>query len=105
MEVEFLKAIAQQDYLPALLNPGNIQTLRAAWPKAQEYYDRAAKPEPKNPKVLLALSRTYYAAEQYDLARAKHQELAALDKETADQFAYLAGSQDSGSRAGDVEEV
>ncbi len=102
-ETEFLKAIAKQPHLPALLNLGNIQSLRGAWPKAREYYEQAAKLEPKNPRVLLAQSRTYYAAEQYDLARAKYQELAAVDKATAEQFAWLGGSQETGTRAGDVE--
>jgi tetratricopeptide (TPR) repeat protein len=102
-ETEFLKAISKQQYLPALLNLGNIQSVRGAWPKAREYYDRAAKLAPKNPKVLLAQSRTYYAAEQYDLAREKYSELEAVDKVAAEQFAYLGGSQNTGTRAGDVQ--
>jgi tetratricopeptide (TPR) repeat protein len=102
-ETEFLKAIARQQYLPALLNLGNIQSLKGAWTKAREYFDQAAKLEPKNPKVLLALSRTHYAAEQYDLARAKYLELEAVDKAIAGQFAYLGGSQSTGTRAGDVQ--
>jgi tetratricopeptide (TPR) repeat protein len=102
-EAEFLKAIAKQQYLPALLNLGNLQSVKGAWPKAQEYYDQAAKLEPKNPKVLLSQSRTYYAEERYDLARAKYQELAAVDNVIAEQFAYLGGSQDTGTRAADVE--
>jgi hypothetical protein len=44
-----------------------------------------------------------YAEEQYDLARTKYQELAAVDKAIAEQFAYLGGSQDTGTRAADVE--
>ena len=104
-EAEFLKAVAKQEYLPALLNLGNIQSLKGAWPKAREYYERAAKVDSKNPKVLLAQSRSYYASEQYDVARAKYQELEAVDKAIAEQFAYLGGSQESGSRASDVEAV
>jgi tetratricopeptide (TPR) repeat protein len=102
-ELEFKKAIAKQEYLPALLNLGNIQTKKGAWPAAKGYYERAAKLEPKNPKVLLAQSRTYYAAEQFDLARAKYQELAAVDNSIAEQFAYLGGAQDTGARAADIE--
>jgi tetratricopeptide (TPR) repeat protein len=102
-EAEFLKATSKQPYLPALLNLGNIQSLKGAWQKAREYYDRAAKLAPKNPKVLLAQSRTYYAAEQYDLAREKYSELEAVDKAAAEQFAYLGGSQNTGTRAGDVQ--
>ena len=101
-ETEFLKAVAKQSYLPALLNLGNLQSLKGAWPKAREYYDRAARLEPRNPKVLLALARTYYASEQYDLARAKYQELAGTDKALAEQFAYLGGLQESGTRASEA---
>lgn len=104
-EAEFLKAIAKQQYLPALLNLGNLQSLKGAWPKAREYYERAAKLEPKNPKVLLAQSRTYYAEEKYDLARAKHQDLASVDSALAEQFAYLGGSQDGGTRASESQAV
>ena len=102
-EAEFLRATAKQQYLPALLNLGNIQSLKRAWAKARQYYDQAAKLEPRNPKVLLAQSRIYYAAEQYDLARSKFQELEAVDKAIAEQYAYLGGSQESSTRAGDVE--
>jgi tetratricopeptide (TPR) repeat protein len=104
-ETEFLKAIAKQQYLPALLNLGNLQSMKGAWPKAREYYDKAAKLEPKNPKVLLAQSRTYYTEEKYDLARAKYQELAGADKVLAEQFAYLGGSQEAGTRASESEAV
>ena len=58
--------------------------------------------DPKNPKVLLAQSRTYYAEEKFDLARAKYQELATLDKALAEQFVYLNGPQESATRASDV---
>lgn len=104
-EAEFLKATAKQQYLPALLNLGNLQSLKGAWQKAREYYERAAKLEPKNPKVLLAQSRTYYAEEKYDLARAKYQDLASVDSAFAEQFAYLGGSQESGTRASESEAV
>ena len=104
-EAEFLKAIVQQEYMPALLNLGNLASLKAAWPEAREYYERAAKLDPKNPRVLLAQSRTYYEAEQFELARTKYRELEAVDKSIAEQFAYLGGAQDAGSRASESEAV
>jgi len=102
-EAEFLKALAKQEYLPALVNLGNIQSKKGVWSEAKKYYDRAGELDPKNPKVLLAQARAYYAAEQYDMAQATYRELAAADKAMAEQFAYLGGAQESGTRAGDME--
>jgi tetratricopeptide (TPR) repeat protein len=100
-EAEFKKATAQKRYVPGLLNLGNVYFLKGIRRKAQEQYERALHLEPKNPLVLLALSRTYYMTEQYDMARSKHKELAAVDREIAERFAYLGGVPDmEAGRAG-----
>ncbi len=103
-ETQFRRSTAQQEYVPGLLNLGNLYSLKNDWARAREHYERAAKLEPQNPAVLLALSRAYHAGEQYELARAKHQELALVDKALAERFAYLAGAADAGGgRAGEAE--
>jgi hypothetical protein len=102
-EAEFKKTIAKQEYLPGLINLGNIQSKKGAWAAAKIFYDRAAAVDSKNANVLLAQLRMYNATEQFDLARAKYAELASVDSTLAEQFAYLGGGQETGSRAGNTE--
>jgi tetratricopeptide (TPR) repeat protein len=91
-EAEFRKATAKKGYVPGLFNLGNVYFLQGIWRKAQEQYERALRLEPKNPLVLLALSRTYHETEQYDMARARYKELSAVDRKLAERFAYLGGA-------------
>ena len=91
-ETEFRKATARNGYVPGIMNLGNVYFLKRNWPKAQEQYERALKLDPKNPLVLLSLSRTYHETEQYDKARARHEELAAVDRKLAERFSYLGGA-------------
>jgi len=103
-EAELRKATAKKGYVPGLLNLGNVYFLKKDWRRAQEQYERAAQIEPKNPLVLLALSRTYHEAAQYNMARARHKELAAVDKRLAERFAYLGGARGmEAGRAGQSE--
>lgn len=102
-EAAFRLAIGKQNYLPGLLNLGNLYSLKNDWTRAQEQYELAARLEPQNPAVLLALARAYYASEHYDLARAKHQELAKVDRNLAERYAYLGGTGEAGGdRAGEA---
>jgi hypothetical protein len=102
-ETAFRTATAKQEYLPGLLNLGNLYSLKNDWQRAREQYERAARLKPQSPAVLLALARVYYAGEQYDLARAKHQELAKVDRVLAERYAYLGGTGEAnGGRAGET---
>jgi tetratricopeptide (TPR) repeat protein len=98
-EAEFRKAMGQQEYVPALVNLGNLLLLQRNPEHAREFYEKAADKEPRNPKVLLALSRCYHECEQYDLARAIHEQLAEVDRQLAERYSYLGGAGDTGSRA------
>lgn len=94
-EKAFRAAVGQQDYVPGLLNLGNVYSLRGESARALEQYQLAARREPQNPAVLLALARIYHQAGQFDLARAKHRELSAVDRQLAERFAYLEGTGDA----------
>ncbi len=102
-EAEFRQAVAKQEYTPALVNLGNLFLLKEQPKLAQEFYERAAKKEPQNPKVLLGLAKIYHQTEQYERARMKHEELAAVDRILAERYAYLGASANTTSRAGDTE--
>ena len=53
----FEKLLAKEDYVPALLNMGNILYLSDQKEKALDYYNRALSKDPENPRVLLAVAR------------------------------------------------
>ena len=55
---EFAKLLAKEEYVPALVNMGNILYLSDQKDKALEYYNRAYAKDPENPRVLLAVAKT-----------------------------------------------
>lgn len=96
---EFRQAVAREEYVPALVNLGNLASLQGSLAEARTFYERAAAREPKNAKVLLGLTRAYHQAEQFGMARAKFAELAAVDPALAQRFAYLGGEAETATRA------
>ncbi|MCX6633787.1 MAG: tetratricopeptide repeat protein [Acidobacteria bacterium] len=98
-EAEFRKALQPHDYLQALLNLGKLFTIREQLPQALAFYEHAAALAPKDPRVLLGFARTYHAAEQYAAAREKYLMLASVDRQLAEEYAYL-GSDKSVQGAG-----
>jgi tetratricopeptide (TPR) repeat protein len=102
-ETEFRKAVTQQDYVPALVNLGNLFVLQGQPARAQEFYERAARKEPRNSKVLLGLSHIYHETEQYDKAKAAYQELESVDRPLAERYGYLGGGADTTGRASAVD--
>lgn len=102
-EEEFRMAVGPQDYVPALVNLGNLLLLQGQAARAQEYYERASRKEPQNAKVLLGLTRCYHETEQYELARARYEQLATVDRALAERYAYLGGETEAGGRAADTD--
>jgi tetratricopeptide (TPR) repeat protein len=98
-EKQFRKAVARQEYLPALVNLGNVLYLKRDFPGAMGAFDRARKKEPKNPSVLLNIARILYEQEKYDSARQSYEALAAVDPQLAKENRYLALQGDATARA------
>ncbi|MBW8003731.1 MAG: hypothetical protein FVQ80_17285 [Planctomycetes bacterium] len=101
-EVEFEKILSRQDYVPALVNLGNLHFLKEDWMKALEYYDRAAGKEPSNPKLLLAIARVHHQLENYGFAKRSYDKLKKIDPELAEKFDYLDLKGEAGARAAEV---
>jgi len=97
-EAEFRKAAAEKGYVPGRLNLGHLYFIRKEWWRALEQYEQAVRLAPKNPMVLLSLSRVYYKTEQYNKAQDKYRELAEVNSKLAERFTYLGGS--SGTESG-----
>jgi hypothetical protein len=104
-EGEFAKIVGSFEYVPSLLNLGNIHYLRKKLDKAQECYERAYKIEPKNPYVVLNFARINHDAENYGLVKKLYEELKSLDAALAFQFAYLDLKGEEAARAADITQV
>ncbi len=88
-EEEFTRALGRGNYVPALVNLGNLRFLAKDYPKAQEWYERAIRLEPNNPTVLGNLVKIYYEQERYGPAKASYDKLARLAPDIARDLAYL----------------
>ncbi|MEW5816361.1 MAG: hypothetical protein AB1798_13310 [Spirochaetota bacterium] len=104
-EEQFQKILKTKEYLPALLNMGNLYYLKADLKNAQMYYKRAEKVAPDNPKVLLSVARIDHELENYGTARATYSRLKDIDPLLANQFAYLDLRGEEASRAADAAQV
>ncbi|OHD68730.1 MAG: hypothetical protein A2177_03700 [Spirochaetes bacterium RBG_13_68_11] len=103
-EKEFLK-LDKQDYVPALVNLGNLAFLKPDMKTALAYYGRACRKESKNAKALLGSARANHEQENYGAAQEAFTALKKVDPTLASQYAYLElqGTEaDQAAKAGNV---
>lgn len=91
----FQEALSVKEYVPAIVNLGNLYFLKKEHRRSLEYFTRAAQLEPHNPSVLLGISRIEFDRENYATARDYYAQLHEVSPDLAKRFSYL-GSQDSG---------
>jgi hypothetical protein len=96
------EVLAIEEYVPALINMGNIYFVRSQMDKAAEYYTRANKMDPNNSTVLLCVARVNHALENYEIAKKAYAKLQEVDPDLAQKFAYLNLRGDEATRAADV---
>jgi len=101
-EKELQDILASSDYVPSLVNLGNIYYVKADYDNALKYYQRAYKKAPTNAVVLLSVARASHAEENYATAKKAYAELQVQDPDLAQKFAYLNLRQDEGTRAADA---
>lgn len=102
-EREFKKVLAKDiNYVPSLLNMGNIYYLNGDMKTAKYYYDKAYKKAPDNPKVLLTVARVNHEMENYGTVNEAYGKLKYLDPDLAQQFAYLDLRGDEALRAASI---
>jgi hypothetical protein len=99
---QFKKLLEKENYVPALLNMGNVLFLGDQQDKALEYYNRAYAKDPTNPKVLLAVARANHDLENYGIVKKVFAELKKSDPDLAQQFAYLDLKGEEATRAADA---
>ncbi len=100
-----LQVLAKEEYVPALINIGNIYFVQSHVDKALEFYNRAYKKDPNSPTVLLCVARANHALENYSIAKKAYQDLQNKDPELAQKFAYLDLRGEEATRAADQSQV
>jgi tetratricopeptide (TPR) repeat protein len=98
---EFLRIIAKNEYVPALVNLGNLALQAEDITGAEGYYARAKNKEPNNVGVLIGLAKLYYEQEKWTDAKNLYAQVKRLDATVAAQFAYLDQQGEQASRAAD----
>ena len=86
---QFEDVLKNEEYVPSLINMGNIRYIQSDMQKALEYYERAALIEPESPTVLLSLARTNFELEDYLESKNAYLKLKRADYELAEKYAYL----------------
>ena len=102
---QFEKLLAKEEYVPALLNLGNIYSLSDQKEKALQYYNRAYSKEHDNPRVLLAVARVNHDLENYYQVRKVYAVLKSKDPELAAKFSYLDLKGEEATRAAEISGV
>ncbi len=102
---EFDKLLAKGEYVPALLNMGNILYLNDQKEKALEYYNRAYAKDPNNSDVLLAVAKVNHDLENYYQVKKMYAALKTRDPDLAQKFAYLDLKGDEATRAAEIRGV
>jgi tetratricopeptide (TPR) repeat protein len=93
------QALQVKEYAPALVNLANISYLKAQWADARQFYERASKLDPLNPKVLLGIARAAFELEDYATSAKQFDYVQKLDAGLAAKFAYLGQNSTDTSRA------
>jgi tetratricopeptide (TPR) repeat protein len=102
-QAEFLKALVKQEYLPALVNMGNLYYLRENWTKALEFYERAARNAKDNASVQLSIARTQYQLGNAALAKKAFDQAKSLDAGLAAKYTYLESGDAESARSGEAD--
>ena len=105
-EKEFTRSLEKKaDYMPALMNLGNLHYLKEDVRSALTYYEKAYGLAPDNPKVLLCVARANHDMENYGIVKKYYGKLQSLNPELARQFAYLDMRADDTMRAADAKRM
>jgi hypothetical protein len=88
-EEQFEAVLSREEYLPALVNLGNLCLIREEFAQALARFRRAQEIAPENGRILLGLARACYGLERYDEVKEHYARLKAIDAELAGRFAYL----------------
>jgi tetratricopeptide (TPR) repeat protein len=103
-EVELKASFAQSEYVPGMVNLGNLYYVDGRNEDALELLTRADALQPENPTIKLSLARIYFETGNFALVNALYADVKETAPGLADNFSYLArlSSDESESRAEDI---
>ena len=104
-EREFKRATVKNEYVPALVNLGNLAFLKGDMEGALTYYNKGYKKDPKYPGALLGIARASHDIENYATVKKAFGELKQVDPDLASRFAYLELKGEESTRAADIAQV
>ena len=96
---QFEAILRISNYVPAMVNLGNISYLQGSMKEAHDYYARALQSAPDNTRAMLGLARASYELEQYSEADSALKRLQGADPGLASEFAYLGSGRSDTGRA------
>jgi len=103
-EESFKKILDREDYVPALINMGNLSFLNDEYSSAKRYYEKAYDKTPNNKTVLLNLAKVNYELGRYSQVDTYYSALKKQDAQMAQRFSYLdLKGGDSGARANNAQ--
>jgi tetratricopeptide (TPR) repeat protein len=95
----FNAIVSQIEYLPALINQGNIYFVYGEYTRALERYEQAQRIDADNAVVQLQITRTFNKVRRYEDASLAYERLHTLDPELAEKFSANFVNQSDSSRA------
>jgi len=104
-EEQFQRVLNLNEYVPSLVNMGNLCLMSEEMEPAKDFYLRAEKVMPNHPTVLLSIARVNHAMENYDIAREIYGKLNDIDPSMASRFTYLGFQGEDAARASEAVEL
>ncbi len=99
---QFDKILSRENYLPAIMNKGNIHSILGELDIAEDYYKLAKEIDPDNSRILLNLTILYLEKGNLEMAHETFIQVKDLNPELASRFPIFdSSSPESVSRASD----
>lgn len=102
-EAAFNRALERSDFVPALVNLGNIHYLREEPRRALEYFTRARSAREGDPEVLINLARVHFDLEEYAPAVELYRQAELIAPDLAGEFNYIVSENLDAARASAVQ--
>ncbi len=87
----FKRALAHEDYLPAMINAANVLSIRRQYDEARAYLVRAEKIDPNNAHVLISLAFSYFQTGSEQEARRVFERASRADPGLAARYPLFTG--------------
>ncbi len=98
-EEEFTKALSKADYIPSMMNLGNIHFINGNMELALKYFTKVLEISPDNTYALLGFAKVSFELDDYESVVSSFDKIESLDPGVAEKYKYLVSRSDDSSRA------